>query len=396
MRLRPRTRPAARPAGALVRACALLCALTLLPAPPAAADTTADPASGELQQELWALPAIGVPEVWETTRGGGITVAVVDTPVDPAHPDLVDNLAIGSGADTGGADLAHGTAMAGLIAAHGHGAEHAAGLTGVAPDASLLAVPVPEGGDGAEREAALARAIRQAATGGAQVISLSYSGAAPASRLSEAERQAIEFAADQGAVLVAAAGDTADGAAFPGAHDAVLAVGPVDQSLAPDPLAGSGTELWAPGTALTSTAPGGGYADTSGAAAAASVTAGVAALVRAAHPRLSPAQVVQALGGPPAPSTEESAEPTGSSTDSTAEGATGTAAPVLDAAAALAAAAELDAALPSPSAAAPPPDETADTGVDWLVLTAIIALGVAGLTVLLLLTLRRRSYRWTG
>ncbi|MEV8212009.1 S8 family serine peptidase, partial [Streptomyces sp. NPDC079189] len=163
------------------RALGALCAataFTLLPAVPARADT--------IRPQQWGLQALHTDRAWQTTKGKGITVAVVDTGVDDSLPDLAGQVLpgkdlIGFGAGRGDRSWArHGTAMAGIIAGRGHGVGRADGVLGIAPEAKILPVRVIlEASDPSRDKAresrgtALADGIRWAADHGADVINLS-------------------------------------------------------------------------------------------------------------------------------------------------------------------------------------------------------------------------------
>ena len=135
---------------------ALAASLALVPSTVAHADGIRD--------QEWALDAMHTQEVWQTTKGKGITVAVLDTGVEADHPDLTGNVLpgkdmVGFGAKPGDRSWArHGTAMAGIIAGHGHGPGDTDGVIGIAPEAKILPVRVIlEDGDSARGKARTTR-----------------------------------------------------------------------------------------------------------------------------------------------------------------------------------------------------------------------------------------------
>ena len=191
--------------------------------------------------ELWGLRNIGQPilgrpgapgvdvnalSAWDVTRGAGTEIAIADTGVDLFHPDLqgslwtnrgdprngVDDDRNGFVDDVQGADFVqmdadpddfeeHGTHVAATAAA---AANNARGVAGVAPEARIMAVRVLDG-NGAGSSATVSSGTVYAATEGADVINLSLSGAVgPGDQLMS---QAIDAAAANGAVVVAAAGN---------------------------------------------------------------------------------------------------------------------------------------------------------------------------------------------
>ena len=283
----------------------VLCASLLAAAPAARAD--------EIRDRQWGLDAVGAREAWKTTKGEGITVAVLDTGVDAGHPDLRGRVLegrdlIGFGAREGDRHWArHGTAMAGIIAGRGHGPGDGQGVLGVAPEARILPVRVLlEDGDPQrkkareERGGALAEGIRWAADHGADVINLSLGDDSASAHPDPAEDAAVRYALGKGAVVVASAGnggENGDRASYPAAYPGVIAVTAVDRTGARAPFS---TRRWyatvsAPGDDVVITYPDRRYYEGWGTSAAAAFVSGCVALVRAAHPDLSPAQVKELI-----------------------------------------------------------------------------------------------------
>ncbi|MDF5757839.1 S8 family serine peptidase [Spongiactinospora sp. TRM90649] len=259
----------------------------------------------------WPLTALRASDAWRRSRGEGVLVAVLDTGVDARHPDLAD--AVTPGPDfTGGRGRSryfghHGTSMASLIAGRGHGRQGASGVLGVAPESRVLSVRVtlenndPQRGRVAGRGGnALARGIRYAADQGAEVISMSLGGGSGTWEGSAAEEEAVQYALDHGAVLVASSGN--DGAGgnrrnFPAAYPGVIAVGAVDETMRVPRFSNRQEYLSvvAPGARIVSADGPDSYVVGDGTSSAAAMVAGVVALVRAAYPELSPAQVRRAV-----------------------------------------------------------------------------------------------------
>ena len=302
-RTRKAPRRATQRAGAL--SVLLAASLALLP-------STAAHADGIRAQE-WALDAMHTQQAWRTTKGQGITVAVLDTGVDDQHPDLAGNVLagkdmVGFGAQRGDRAWArHGTAMAGIIAGHGHGVGNGDGVLGIAPEAKILPVRVIlEDGDSARTRArntrgnALAEGIRWATDHGADVINLSLGDDSKSAHPEPAEDAAVQYALKKGAVVVASAGnggEKGDHISYPAAYPGVIAATAVDQN---GTHASFSTRRWyatvsAPGVDVVIADPDDRYYEGWGTSAASAFVSGAVALIKAAHPGLSPAQIKKLL-----------------------------------------------------------------------------------------------------
>lgn len=265
--------------------------------------------------DLWALPKINAPEAWDASTGGGVVVAVVDSGVDGAHPDLASRMWSNPGEvpgngldddgngfvdDAGGWDFAnedndpaddagHGTHVAGTVAAAG---DNGLGVVGVAFGARLMPVKGLDAGGGGYASD-LAAALVYAVDNGARIINASW-GAPAKSALIEA---AANYVRASGGLLVAAAGNSNGPVAYPAALDGVVAVAATDEADAKADFSSFGpqVDLAAPGVDIRSTLPGGMYGTKSGTSMAAPHVAGVAALIAALHPFYTPAQLTAAL-----------------------------------------------------------------------------------------------------
>lgn len=281
-------------------------AVLLASAPLQPADATPSPLRGEWWFSAWGIQS----DVWPVTKGSGVTVALLDTGVNAALPELSGAVVKGgdsTGENTDGRrDLddrngGHGTAMAALIAGQGRGRS---GYVGIAPDVKIL--PIHDSvrfGDKNNAFESYATGLRFAVDHGAKVANFSQ-GITSETMKNHCEpglQDAIAYAIDHDVVVVASSGDTGDSTNWtelPGSCAGVLAVG----GFGPDLRAWAGTQRQ-PYVAVA--APGDGIPaigknaeldpDSSGTSSAAALTSGAIALIRAANPRMPARTVVQRL-----------------------------------------------------------------------------------------------------
>ncbi|KUN10831.1 type VII secretion-associated serine protease mycosin [Streptomyces canus] len=248
----------------------------------------------------WSLQRVVLDQLWQDTRGKGVKVAVIDTGVDTVNAQLKTAVANGkdylhSGGNGKTDKVGHGTKVAGIIAAR---KLDGTGFMGLAPEATII--PIRQNDDqGSGNVGTMMQAIRWAAEQGAQVINISQDTASKMDpSVDTAFRSAIEFAQSKDALIVAAAGnDGADGKVketYPAAYPGVLAVAASDRNNARAPFSQSGpfVGVAAPGIDMVSTVPVGGNCVDQGTSFAAPYVSGVAALIRAKHPKWTYKQVI--------------------------------------------------------------------------------------------------------
>ncbi|MCF7811730.1 S8 family serine peptidase, partial [bacterium] len=262
----------------------------------------------------WYLQKVSAPAAWDLSKGDeDIIIAVVDVGVDIDHIDLKQkcwvNIDEGNGRagvdddgngyidDIYGWDFhgddsnpqptdpshSHGTHVAGIACAT---ANNGYGIAGISGDCRFMPIRCGVGGiitTGYE-------GIVYAAMMGADIINLSWGAIDP----SNVERLTIEYANEQGALVVAAAGnyESNNNPHYPAAYENVLSIGAVTggDKLSIVSKYGYWLDLTAPGDTIFSTVPGG-FDFLCGTSMASPLVAGAAALLKSVHPDWTPAQL---------------------------------------------------------------------------------------------------------
>lgn len=286
-------------------------------------------------KEDWGTEYINAPQAWKQHRGSrDVVVAVIDTGCDVHHPALRANLWRNpgeSGLDTNGDpkssngidddgngfvddyygwnfvannnDLTdehgHGTHIAGIIGAR---KLEGSGINGVAPNVSLMVLKYfDELANGEENLRDTISAIRYAVRMGADIINYSGGGVYKSAE----EEAALRWAADQGVLVVAAAGNEGLNSDFfhfyPADYDlpnilSVAAIDPQGQLLRMSNYGAQTVDLAAPGKNIFSTLPNGSYGYMTGTSQATAFASGLAALLWAENPRLrNPSRMIDHL-----------------------------------------------------------------------------------------------------
>lgn len=277
--------------------------------------------SDPLYARQWSLAMARVPAAWEQTIGTrAVRVALIDSGVDGAHPDLRANvveqvdmsggvpLQRGRGVDNDSCDIGHGTMVAGIVGAVGNDGQAGVGVAwkvGIV-DLAVSSRTTPGSCTGASDSAILA-ALHYAIynrDGAVDVVNLSVGGRQ--AYCPEAYEQAIAEARTRGVLVVAAAGNSGVGSAqVPASCAGIMSVGAVgrDGLRAPYSAANPWVDLVAPGGSdvadgeglILTTRSGGGWTATQGTSFAAPFVTGVAALLRSARPALTPDELESIL-----------------------------------------------------------------------------------------------------
>jgi type VII secretion-associated serine protease mycosin len=272
----------------------------------ASAASTRAPADAVRDREYW-LEEYGIRTAWATTQGAGVTIAVIDTGVDGTVPDLAG--AVVGGADFSGIGSAngqlpvgsdgsnHGTMVASLAAGRGTGGTN--GILGAAPAASILSLSIGFGEGTTSSDDQIAAAVRWAVDNGADIINMSLTR--NTLEWPETWDDAFLYAAENDVVVVAAAGNRGSGTTTVGAPatmPGVLTVAGVDRNGdASFDASSQGITIAvsAPSEELVGVVPGGGYVIWDGTSGATPIVAGIAALVKAAHPELDAANIINRI-----------------------------------------------------------------------------------------------------
>ncbi|WP_051834784.1 type VII secretion-associated serine protease mycosin [Streptomyces sp. NRRL S-15] len=268
-----------------------------------------------VRSSQWHLTAMKAEEMWRTSTGEGVTVAVIDTGVE-VNEDLDGQILDGKDLATGlsgdeHTDFdGHGTSMAGLIAGTGK-SRGGGGAFGLAPGVKILPIRLSDSMKAANQAAAdrkfnaeIPTAIRYAVDEGAKVVNISLGHTTESSGLTDA----VEYALEKDALIFASVGNSGNKAnlvEYPAGTPGVVGVGAIGQNLqkTEESQYGSQVDLSAPGENLVYACAGEtGLCRGHGSSGASALASASAALIWSKYPDWTNNQVLRVLlntaGGP--------------------------------------------------------------------------------------------------
>lgn len=293
---------------AAIAASVLLAAAAATPTPTPTPQPVPDDQDDPVRASEYWLDSAGVRDAWQVTRGKGVTIAVIDTGIGNVPATFGD--AVVGGTDVSGSGSADGRTPVGAVdgnhgswvasLAAGRGRSDGTGMVGIAPEADLLSISI---GFGASATVPfvqqVADGIRWAVDNGADIINMSFT--TNTLDWDESWDDAFLYAYEHDVVVIVAAGNRASGTDVIGAPatiPGVLTVGGVDQHGAASVEAstqGITIGVSAPSEGLLGVSADGELVSWSGTSGAAPIVAGAAALIRAAHPELDAANVINRI-----------------------------------------------------------------------------------------------------
>ncbi|MFI8370750.1 S8 family serine peptidase [Streptomyces sp. NPDC085466] len=258
--------------------------------------------AADARSQQWYLDAMGAEDIWKKSTGKGITVAVIDSGVDPGTPSLKGKVLKGwDASETQGDETddysGHGTTIAELIV--GSGAQ--GGIRGLAPDAKVIPYRVSDTerqNEQAVNAFDFSEAIKAAADSDAQIINISWGS----DYYHEESREAVQYAQAKGKIVFAASGNDAkkgNKKHYPAAYPEVVAVSATTREgvVADYSQHGDFIDIAAPGSQIL------GYCDksltkyctTDGTSNSTALASASAALIWSAHPDWTGSQVLRVM-----------------------------------------------------------------------------------------------------
>ncbi|WP_052504593.1 S8 family serine peptidase [Rossellomorea aquimaris] len=242
----------------------------------------------------WHHQNIESERTWDQTKGSSdVVVAVIDNGVDVDHPEFAGRIVAPYDTVYNTTTMTkgdHGTHVAGII---GSSMDNWMGLAGVAPETSIMPIDAFFNEESAYSSDVI-EGIYYAVNNGADIINMSLGNY----YYSSVYNDAIQYAYDNGVVVIAAAGnDNTSDSHYPSSYPNVISVASTTEYDTKSGFSNYGydIDIAAPGSSILSTLPDSEYGWMDGTSMASPVVAGVAALILANEPDLTNDQVADRL-----------------------------------------------------------------------------------------------------
>ena len=241
----------------------------------------------------WHLSRIGASTAWDGAKGAGTTIAILDTGVNGAHPDLAGRMVAGWNFHDNNSDTAdihgHGTATAGTAAA---AMDNAVGVASVAGQAMVMPVRISDP-TGYAYWSTVAQGLTYAADRGVRVANISFGVAGSASVQSSAD-----YMRGKGGLVIVSAGNNGIDENLPQTASMIPVSATDSSDMQPSWSSyGAFVAMSAPGANVYTTNRDGSYGFWNGTSFSSPIVAGVVGLMMSANPKLSGAQVESLLYG---------------------------------------------------------------------------------------------------
>lgn len=243
--------------------------------------------------EQYYLEQINAQAAWQKEYEREITIAVLDTGIDYNHPDLLGRVLPGynilDNVATAMDDNGHGTNVAGIIAAQ---TNNSIGISGIVSKVKLMPIKILDA-EGKSDSFYVGQGIRYAVDNGADLIVIASGESVYTPFIAEA----VDYAYDQGVLIIAAVGNKSLEINYPAALPNVIGVGAVnrDGSYADYSNYGQQIDVVAPGESIYTTHLNNSYTTTSGTSVAAPQVAALAAVLMQEHPTLTVKEIADII-----------------------------------------------------------------------------------------------------
>lgn len=241
-------------------------------------------ANDDKYSNAWHLEKINMPQAWETSKGAGIIVAVLDTGVNAEHPDLIGQVLSGYNVITNDSDTedlnGHGTEVAGTVAAL---SDNVIGVTSIAWDSQILPIKVTSGSSGSASSLNIAEGITWAADQGADIANISFNLYS-----SILISNAANYFRSKGGLVIVTIGNNGTELTCT-KNPNFIVVSATNQSDGQPSWSNSGdcVDISAPGMGIQTTNKNGGYSARNGTSFSAPIVAGVLSILKSYKPSAS-------------------------------------------------------------------------------------------------------------